>query len=162
MSASILIVDDDPTQRRLLEALFARMREAGLAVPVIVETARDSIDSAVSALRAGASDVVVKPARPERPQTPPGNELPRLELSPATVAAFPEASALRLLDADGEVRALEEVECEVLRFAIAHYRGQMSEVARRLKIGRSTLYRKLDGLEPEKSGDRTPEKTAAE
>ena len=35
---------------------------------------------------------------------------------------------------------------EVIRFAIAHYRGQMSEVARRLQIGRSTLYRKLEGL----------------
>jgi DNA-binding NtrC family response regulator len=34
----------------------------------------------------------------------------------------------------------------VIRFAIAHYRGQMSEVARRLQIGRSTLYRKLDAL----------------
>ena len=34
----------------------------------------------------------------------------------------------------------------VIRFAIAHYRGQMSEVARRLQIGRSTLYRKLDTL----------------
>jgi len=32
----------------------------------------------------------------------------------------------------------------VIRFAITHYRGQMSEVARRLKIGRSTLCRKLD------------------
>ena len=46
----------------------------------------------------------------------------------------------------GEVRALEDVEAEVIRFAIAHYRGQMSEVARRLQIGRSTLYRKLDAL----------------
>jgi DNA-binding NtrC family response regulator len=36
------------------------------------------------------------------------------------------------------------MESEIIRFAIAHYRGQMSEVARRLKIGRSTLYRKLD------------------
>ncbi|MGH6724958.1 MAG: helix-turn-helix domain-containing protein, partial [Pseudolabrys sp.] len=34
----------------------------------------------------------------------------------------------------------------VIRFAIAHYREQMSEVARRLKIGRSTLYRKLESL----------------
>jgi len=42
------------------------------------------------------------------------------------------------------VRPLEEMESEIIRFAIAHYRGQMSEVARRLKIGRSTLYRKLD------------------
>jgi DNA-binding NtrC family response regulator len=36
------------------------------------------------------------------------------------------------------------MENEIIRFAISHYRGQMSEVARRLKIGRSTLYRKLD------------------
>ena len=53
---------------------------------------------------------------------------------------------LPLLDAQGEVRALEQLEAEVIRFAIAHYRGQMSEVARRLQIGRSTLYRKLDAL----------------
>jgi DNA-binding NtrC family response regulator len=46
------------------------------------------------------------------------------------------------------------MEAETIRFAISHYRGQMSEVARRLKIGRSTLYRKLDdaadaGREPD-------------
>ena len=44
------------------------------------------------------------------------------------------------------MRPLEEVETEVIRFAVTHYRGQMSEVARRLRIGRSTLYRKLDLL----------------
>jgi DNA-binding NtrC family response regulator len=54
--------------------------------------------------------------------------------------------ALTLLDAHGDVRPLEEIEAEVIRFAIAHYRGQMSEVARRLQIGRSTLYRKLENL----------------
>ena len=47
---------------------------------------------------------------------------------------------------DAPVRPLEEIEAEVIRFAIAHYRGQMSEVARRLQIGRSTLYRKLENL----------------
>jgi DNA-binding NtrC family response regulator len=47
---------------------------------------------------------------------------------------------------DGEVRALEEMEADIIRFAISHYRGQMSEVARRLRIGRSTLYRKLDDM----------------
>jgi DNA-binding NtrC family response regulator len=55
---------------------------------------------------------------------------------------------LRLLDAAGDVRALEDIEADVIRFAIAHYEGQMSEVARRLRIGRSTLYRKLEGLAP--------------
>jgi DNA-binding NtrC family response regulator len=59
----------------------------------------------------------------------------------------PPAAALQLLMADGEVRPIEEIETDVIRFAIAHYRGQMSEVARRLKIGRSTLYRKLETMD---------------
>jgi transposase-like protein len=43
------------------------------------------------------------------------------------------------------------MESEIIRMAIARYEGHMSEVARRLGIGRSTLYRKLKefGLEPE-------------
>ena len=53
---------------------------------------------------------------------------------------------LGMLTDDGEMRALDDIESEVIRFAISHYRGQMSEVARRLKIGRSTLYRKLDEI----------------
>jgi DNA-binding NtrC family response regulator len=54
--------------------------------------------------------------------------------------------ALDLLDSNGDVRPLEDIEGDAIRFAITHYRGQMSEVARRLRIGRSTLYRKLDSL----------------
>ena len=55
------------------------------------------------------------------------------------------------------MRPLEEIEREVIRFAIAHYRGQMSEVARRLQIGRSTLYRKLEGLGLDDDGATTEE-----
>jgi DNA-binding NtrC family response regulator len=65
---------------------------------------------------------------------------------PDTATAPPAAHALPLIDGRGEVRTLEEIESDIIRFAITHYRGQMSEVARRLKIGRSTLYRKLEGL----------------
>jgi DNA-binding NtrC family response regulator len=65
-----------------------------------------------------------------------GNEIP--------IAPLSSAGMLAMLTSGGEVRPLEEMESEIIRFAIAHYRGQMSEVARRLKIGRSTLYRKLD------------------
>jgi DNA-binding NtrC family response regulator len=65
-----------------------------------------------------------------------GNEIP--------IAPLPTAGSLPMLTSTGEVRPLEEMETEIIRFAISHYRGQMSEVARRLKIGRSTLYRKLD------------------
>ena len=44
---------------------------------------------------------------------------------------------------DGRCDLLEAIEADVIRLAIGHYRGRMTEVARRLGIGRSTLYRKL-------------------
>ena len=53
---------------------------------------------------------------------------------------------LRLLDEQGHARRLDDMEGELIRFALSHYRGQMSEMARRLGIGRSTLYRKLKDL----------------
>jgi DNA-binding NtrC family response regulator len=51
-----------------------------------------------------------------------------------------------LYEHDGNLRSLEEIEADVIRLAIGHYRGRMTEVARRLGIGRSTLYRKLADL----------------
>jgi DNA-binding NtrC family response regulator len=51
-----------------------------------------------------------------------------------------------LYSPDGNLRSLEEIEADVIRLAIGHYRGRMTEVARRLGIGRSTLYRKLGDL----------------
>jgi DNA-binding NtrC family response regulator len=60
------------------------------------------------------------------------------------IAPLPSIGTLAMLASNGEVRPLEEMETEIIRFAISYYRGQMSEVARRLKIGRSTLYRKID------------------
>src|SRR5258708_14507601 len=111
---AILIVDDDPVQCRVLEAMLqksgyetgvldngdaaltllggadgaridcvvldlvmpdldglgvlARMRQAGIDVPVIVQTAHGGIDNVVSAMRAGAADFVVKPVGARRLQ----------------------------------------------------------------------------------------------
>jgi DNA-binding NtrC family response regulator len=82
-----------------------------------------------------------------------GKPMPTVTDSPALsgAALIMNAPSLPLIDAAGEVRPFDEIEREVIRFAISYYRGQMSEVARRLRIGRSTLYRKLEGLglEPE-------------
>ncbi len=57
-----------------------------------------------------------------------------------------EGVGVMLYTADGNLRPLEEIEADVIRLAIGHYRGRMTEVARRLGIGRSTLYRKLSDL----------------
>lgn len=57
-----------------------------------------------------------------------------------------EGVGVQLYTEDGNLRPLEEIEADVIRLAIGHYRGRMTEVARRLGIGRSTLYRKLSSL----------------
>lgn len=57
-----------------------------------------------------------------------------------------EGVGVMLYTEDGNLRPLEEIEADVIRLAIGHYRGRMTEVARRLGIGRSTLYRKLSDL----------------
>ena len=56
------------------------------------------------------------------------------------------AHAVPLFGPDGHIRTMEEIEGDMIRLAIGHYRGRMTEVARRLQIGRSTLYRKLGEL----------------
>src|ERR1700712_5694013 len=112
MAQTILVVDDDPVQRRLLETAITRsgmtvvtapggqpaldlingvrgeqitlmlldlvmpdmggievlskLRSSNPDLPVIVLTAKGGIDSAVEAMRAGATDFLVKPASPER------------------------------------------------------------------------------------------------
>src|ERR1700758_957184 len=48
--------------------VLARIREAGLNIPVVVQTAHGGIDNVVSAMRAGAQDFVVKPVGIERLQ----------------------------------------------------------------------------------------------
>ncbi|MEZ0252171.1 MAG: sigma-54-dependent transcriptional regulator [Methylobacteriaceae bacterium] len=66
----------------------------------------------------------------------------------------PHAMSLVVEDT-GDMKTMEAVEAEVIRFALQFYRGRMSEVSRRLGIGRSTLYRKLKelGLDDEESSE---------
>ncbi|OCW59358.1 sigma-54-dependent transcriptional regulator [Hoeflea olei] len=88
---------------------------------------------------------------PDLPPAAPGlmASEPAVELDVSSLREDPAPPAGHSLPAvnavtrDGEVRPLSEVEEELIRFALSFYRGQMSEVARRLGIGRSTLYRKL-------------------
>jgi DNA-binding NtrC family response regulator len=74
--------------------------------------------------------------------------------APAPGAAVSSSSGapdgpVRILDHRGHLRTLEEIERDLIQLAINIYAGHMTEVARRLGIGRSTLYRKVreQGLE---------------
>jgi DNA-binding NtrC family response regulator len=84
--------------------------------------------------------------------------LPMPTLPGAPMAAPPSPYVMSATDMAGHMRRLEDIETEVIRMAISRYEGHMSEVARRLGIGRSTLYRKLKdlGLEQHMAGDEQP------
>jgi DNA-binding NtrC family response regulator len=66
--------------------------------------------------------------------------------TPAPVSNEAGGAGVTLYLQDGHLRPLDAIEADVIRLAIGHYRGRMTEVARRLGIGRSTLYRKLAEL----------------
>jgi DNA-binding NtrC family response regulator len=97
---------------------------------------------------------------------PPMAELPAVEggvaaavaSAQAFIADMPKEAPVRILDERGHLRTLEEIEKDLIQLAIGIYSGHMSEVARRLGIGRSTLYRKvreqgIDGVGPEGDGE---------
>ena len=65
------------------------------------------------------------------------------EQRPGSVAGDGMALGIPAVTEGGHIRKLEDVEADMIRLALNRYRGQMSEVARKLGIGRSTLYRKM-------------------
>ena len=74
-------------------------------------------------------------------------------LVPRTVEmrdAGPSGLGIPAVSEAGDIRPLTEIEADMIRLALGRYRGHMTEVAKRLGIGRSTLYRKMQeyGLEP--------------
>jgi DNA-binding NtrC family response regulator len=78
----------------------------------------------------------------------PANDHHVMVAQAALTAAFAQAdetsmAPVAVFDAEGHLRQLEQIERDLIELAIDHYAGHMSEVARRLGIGRSTLYRKL-------------------
>ncbi|HEY4029739.1 MAG TPA: sigma-54 dependent transcriptional regulator [Caulobacteraceae bacterium] len=75
---------------------------------------------------------------------PPISDTPRPpETAEQILASLPKEAPVRVLDERGHLRKLEDIEHDLIELAIQLYSGHMSEVARRLGIGRSTLYRKV-------------------
>ncbi len=86
-------------------------------------------------------------AAPIEPSEAPAQPVSGVDLTGA-LPPLPDAP-VRILDDRGHLRTLEDIERDLIQHAIEIYAGHMSEVARRLGIGRSTLYRKVreQGLE---------------
>lgn len=78
------------------------------------------------------------------PMLSPQDALAAAAPSGATAAASDhEDNPVAVFDREGHLRSMQEIEKDLIQLAIDTYEGKMSEVARRLGMGRSTLYRKL-------------------
>lgn len=75
------------------------------------------------------------------------SEAPTVSVARPMAQAGSEEDTLHCVDESGNVKRLQEVEQEMIRYALERYSGHMSEVARHLGIGRSTLYRKLSSMD---------------
>ena len=82
-------------------------------------------------------DVRIPPAPAATARAAPNEQQPRIIQVPVR-----DPNAIDLVSGS-DMRKLDDLEREIITFALAHYRGHMSEVSRKLGIGRSTLYRKL-------------------
>ena len=92
---------------------------------------------------------------PDAPQLAPAPELPSghdaiigvaSTASPSNTVSDGSGLGIAAVTDGGHIRRLEEIEKDMIRLALHRYRGQMSQVARKLGIGRSTLYRKMRSL----------------
>lgn len=141
-----------------------RLRNISIHAPIVAMIKFGDYDSALEALNAGAQDFLPKPVAMERISTTfrnllllrdalgeverlrqerfVHNEAPVLGSKAKSVGPMP----FTLIGEDGNIRRMQEIEAESIRFAMQYYHGRMTEVARRLGIGRSTLYRKLSEL----------------
>ncbi|MCI3131860.1 sigma-54-dependent transcriptional regulator [Phenylobacterium aquaticum] len=102
---------------------------------------------------------------PEAGEPPMSHAHPPIASAGELMDDLPKDAPVRILDGRGHLRTLEDIERDLIQLAIEIYAGHMSEVARRLGIGRSTLYRKVreQGLEDvirEASGEAVPETDA--
>ena len=102
---------------------------------------------------------------PEAGDAPMSHAHPPVASAGELMDDLPKDAPVRILDGRGHLRTLEDIERDLIQLAIEIYAGHMSEVARRLGIGRSTLYRKVreQGLEDvirEASGEAVPETDA--
>ncbi|WP_292981820.1 helix-turn-helix domain-containing protein, partial [Oceanicaulis sp. UBA6590] len=98
----------------------------------------------ISGLAPTLRDAPIQSAAPAQPAANAVPALPAEQFEGAAPnGAEEEHFPVDILDEGGHLRSLESIERDLIAFAIETYSGRMAEVARRLGVGRSTLYRKV-------------------
>lgn len=112
--------------------LVAALRRIDEGTRIVVLTGYGTIANAVQAMRAGAADYLTKPV-----------DAATCERALLGRAAFTEGD-------ESSVPSLDRVEYEYLQRVLADCGGNVSEAARRLRLHRRSLQRKLTRLPPKR------------
>jgi DNA-binding NtrC family response regulator len=115
-----------------------------LTVNELPQIAALADEPAGAAGTAPAAPALARPAAPPRAAGP--VMLGAERTVPHTIAIGNGGLGIPATTDQGEIRSLEAMEADMIRLALGRYRWHMTEVAKRLGIGRSTLYRKMREL----------------
>ncbi len=117
-------------------------------VQFIIISDGDEMVSAAKSLELGATDYIPQPLDIERLKVSICNALKirklMQELKRLGTQGKGQHTDISLLKENGHIKSFGEIELDVLKTALRIYQGRITEVSRRLKLGRSTIYRKLE------------------
>jgi DNA-binding NtrC family response regulator len=118
--------------------LLRELRAAQPSLPIIMMTGADDLKQAVECMKAGAQDYLRKP-------------FARQEILEAVSYELSRGMAIRQA---GGIQSFEEEERRIIENALEATNWRVNEAAQRLKIGRATIYRKIErfGLSRPSSG----------
>ncbi len=139
------------------QEIVSSFRRTGASTPIIVLASYGDYENAIAAVNAGANDFLNKPVAVERMDVTFRNAMllknNNLGFAKSNVTNMIEFS---LFSDDGNIRRMTAIEAEAIKCVMQLYRGRMTDVAKHLGIGRSTLYRKISDFNiPHPSGKKT-------
>lgn len=162
---SIILLDVDKTHNANLAGYIRRLRMSYYDSAILVMIPFGDDEGEKQAMEAQTDDILTRPVSTQRLELTIKNlsemvsmrvlrsnhsdrhDGREMQLRDNRVGyRSPESYTLSLMDQDGQLRRLLHMEQDIIEHAVAYYNGHISQAARALGIGRSTLYRKLDAI----------------
>lgn len=151
---SIMMVDVDMNQSKHVADFIRRLKMTYPDSAILVLVSFGDQVAEQEAIDNGADDVLTRPVSLTRLSLTLRNlsELvSRRTQNYSNSSSFTQPimrkDTVHILQDDGRLKRLHQIEQEIIKFAVNHCHGHISNTAKALGIGRSTLYRKLDAMD---------------
>jgi DNA-binding NtrC family response regulator len=151
-SAEVAILDISPSGHALLsEGIIALREHYPYTLVMVLYPFGDSETEGLVA-EMGVDEMLARPVTLERLRLSLHNlshsRQMRMMLRQrhGTAPYFAAAPQLPLMDSNGQIHSLHSLEAQIISHAVNYFQGRITQAARALGVGRSTLYRKIDEL----------------